>query len=97
MMIARENAIGSGKKMKLVEKKRRKPVYVDDFGEHQVINGVLHTVGYRMERNESGEEVGVIEVRLIINLANFRDACIRGIEMTSAIGGSAGVVSEAHH
>jgi hypothetical protein len=83
--------------MELIERKRRKPVYVDDFGEHQVINGVLHTVGYRMEKDERGETIGVIEVRLIINLQNFRDACIRGIQMTGDLGGPPSVISESHH
>lgn len=83
--------------MKLVEQYGVPTIYVDDFGDHQVINGVLHTVGFREHREDNNEPIGIIEVRLIINLANFRDACIRGIEMTSEMGGPPSAVSVSHH
>jgi hypothetical protein len=53
-------------------------------------------VGYQERREPGAEPYGVIEVRLIINLKNFRDACIRGIEMTSEMG-ELTTVSVSHH
>lgn len=66
--------------VKLVEQYGVPTIYVDDFSDHQIINGQLRCVGYRLQ-DESGERLGIIEVRLIINLAGLPGAIARTQEV----------------
>lgn len=67
--------------MKIVDQYGVPTIYVDDFCDHQIINGNIHAVGYREQREPGAEPYGVVEVRLIVNAKKFFEACVRGVEM----------------
>lgn len=67
--------------MKIVEQYGVPTIYVDDFCDHQIINGNIHAVGYREQHEPGTDAYGVVEVRLIVNAAKFFEACHRGVEM----------------
>lgn len=67
--------------MKIIEQYGVPTIYVDDFCDHQIINGNVHAVGYREQREPGAEPYGVVEIRIIMNARNFFAACSRGLEI----------------
>lgn len=83
--------------MKIIEQYGVPTIYVDDFCDHQMINGNIHAVGYREQHEPGAEPIGIIEVRIIMNAKNFFAACHRGAEMSQTGEAPPERVSARHH
>lgn len=68
--------------LKIVELYPAPTAHVDDFCEHQIIGDKVHAIGYEIRREANGDEdIGVVEVRLVMTLKNFFAVCRRGVEL----------------